>query len=136
MSARTEAIEAEGWRLERWWRESLNAATFLQETGIGLSSVGSRIVLAKYLVADNQIGSVFRCVKQLEIDSISNNASSLSFDETHRFLSSQNPRSDGDRDLVNEATTQHAPVQRTSSFQENLPDSEVAQDLEKNLYRY
>src|SRR5438094_7440295 len=129
MSPRTEAVETAGWRLERWWRESLNAATFLQETGMGPCSVGSRIVLAKYLVADNQIGSVFRCVKQLEIDSNSNKASSLSFDETHRFLSSQNPRSDGDGGLVNEAPTQHAPVQPASSFQENLPDSELSQGL-------
>jgi hypothetical protein len=29
-------MEAEGWRLERWCWESLNAATCLQETGIGL----------------------------------------------------------------------------------------------------
>ena len=122
-------MEAEGWRSERWWRESLNGATFLQETGMGLSSVGSRIVLAKHLVADNQIGSVFRCVKQLEIDSISNKASSLSFDEGHRFLSSQNSRSDGDRDLVDKTTTQHAPVQRASSFQENLPNSELSQSM-------
>src|SRR5207253_9087274 len=123
MSARTEAMEAEGWRSERWWRESLNAATFLQETGMGLSSVGSRIVLAKHLVADNQIGSVFRCVKQLEIDSISNKASCLSFDERLRFLSSQISRSDGVRDLVDKATTQHAPVQRSSSFQQQPPYS-------------
>jgi hypothetical protein len=49
--------------LERWCWESLNAATFLHETGMGFWSVGSRIVLAEHLVADDQVRSIFRCVE-------------------------------------------------------------------------
>jgi hypothetical protein len=100
---------------------------------MGFCSIASRIVLADHPVVDKQVGSVFRSVKQLEIDAISDKRASLSFDEAHSFASSQNPRGDGDRDLVNEATIQHAPVQCASSFQENLPDSEFLQGLEEDL---
>src|SRR5437660_1929150 len=104
MSPRTEAIEAEGWRSERWCRESLNAATCLQETGMGFCSVGSRIVLPEHLVADDQVESVFCSIEYLQLDSISDKGTSLAFDKCHRFLSSPNPGGDGDGALVHMAT--------------------------------
>ena len=63
MSARTDVMEAEDWRLDRWCWESLNAATCLQETRMGFCSVRYRIVLAKHLVADDQVRSVLRSVE-------------------------------------------------------------------------
>src|SRR5207245_9669438 len=136
MSARTEAMEAEGLRLERWCWESLNAATCLQETGMGSCSVGWRIVLAEHFVADDQVRSVFRSANQLEIDPIPDELASFPFDEANRFRSSQNPGSDGDRDLLNTATTQHAPVQRASAFSANLRASELSQGLAQDRYCY
>src|SRR5207245_6863939 len=116
MSARTEAMEAEGLRLERWCWESLNAATCFQETGMGSCSVGWRIVLAEHFVADDQVRSVFRSANQLEIDPIPDELASFPFDEAKRFLSYQNHGSDGDRYLVNKDTSHHVPYQRASYF--------------------